>query len=385
MCEVASALPVGTELTFFTTSEGSCVDDEGELFRIELAETSDVHVTVRALYDEEADPESIEERYDYSAFLRPDCDSAATAFPGQACTNWSPSSTWPGSPSRSYDAAHLAAGSYVLEIRGSVSWADSSVPLEMAVTVDATPSVVPECTSGAMLASGRTSGSTDGPDAFRFSCEHFLRGPPVFVDAPERTHRVLVTERERWRITARSEAPLRMALHDSCDPSLQPRECVESIHCNERSLDAILDPGEYFLRVEGRLGGEHDYELEVHREAPGASCTGARVVTTSGVVSGDTTGASDDFRASEPCGDGAGPDDVLRIDVGASGYFAADLVLAASFANAYLTLRDECGGAPIRQHNTGVSWTVDPGTYYLTIDGMTESDFGPYQVDITMP
>ena len=109
------------------------------------------------------------------------------------------------------------------------------------------------------------------------------------------------------------------------------------------------------------------------------------VISSSGIVRGDTTGETDDFRASEPCADGAGPDDVWRIDVTTSGYFAADVVHEETFANAYITLRDDCGGEPIRQHNSGVSWSVEPGTYWLTVDGYDVSDFGAYAIDVTMP
>lgn len=382
-CDDALPLELGVERTFLTSTEGDCIDDDAEFFRFELDENSDLRVTVAVLYDSEADPEVIPMHY-YSAFLRDDCGSSESRFPGQACSHFSPSNLlYPGSASRTYDAAFVGPGSYVLEIRGAV-FSSTSV-LGMAVTVEATPALDPVCT-GPVLTTTAT-GTTDGPDAFRFTCEHFLRGPPVFVDASERIHRVIVSERERWRITARSDSgPVRIALHSECDPGLQPMSCLEATPaCGIRTLDALLDPGEYYLRVEGRFGGEHDYDLQVRREAPGASCTGAPVITTSGIVSGDTTGATDDFRGSETCSDATGPDDVWRIDVTSAGYFAADLVLDESFANAHLALRDECGGEPIRQHNTGVSWTVEPGTYYLTVDGYEPTDFGAYQVDITMP
>lgn len=305
--------------------------------------------------------------------------------PGSACFQWDPASeVFPGSPDGRFDAARVPAGRYIVEVRGANRLAEPSV-LGMVVRVDITPSIDPICTRGAALSPGTFTGRTTGVDAFRYACPIGYSTHISTDEAPERVHRIDVARRQRWRIRATAAERLRVALYDACDPADMWRACQDHFGtCRERTLDVILDPGDYFLAVEGRFVRDLDYTLDVQVEDVGVSCASARVVSESGTVTGDTRGRSDDFRGST-CGDGSGPDDVLELHVSTSGYLHVELDTATSFGGANLKLLAECGGEALDEHNTRLDADVVPGTYFVVVDGNTATDEGTYELDVVMP
>ncbi len=388
-CASAPRLSLGEERTFLVDAGGyndGC-GGGGAFFEIELDEESDVSVSVHMAHDEEADVTTLPD-YRYSAYLWSACGETTSLIPGPSCTDWNPwSKFWPGTPTRRFDAAHVPAGRYVVEVRAANQFVELPL-IGVEVQVDATPSVEPACGAAPLLAAGMASGRTGGGDGFRFGCPEIYSDRLSFEAAGESLHHIRAASRERWRIGARGneEQPLRVALYDSCDGAKPSAACVEHrTGCAERTLDVIVEPGDYYVAVEGVFEEELDYALDVHVEAAGASCVGARVVRESGIVTGDTRGQTDDFRAPDTCGDGAGPDEVIALEVPTEGYVRVALNASASFSRAYLGLYTECGGQALEQDNASVDANLEAGTYYVVVDGIRPDDEGAYEIEVEMP
>lgn len=177
-------------------------------------------------------------------------------------------------------------------------------------------------------------------------------------------------------------------------------------HCGDRaseltcgkSIDEVVPPGTYFIAVDGESAdalGRFNlvYSLQ-DLSAQSAACASAPLLVSGTTVASSSAGVGDRFASSCSGGGDAsatGFDRVFRFTLAARSAVKLDL-LARGF-DATLALRRTCGDAPGAApeltcvgdpeggRRTGMELTLDPGTYYAVVDGLSPSDQGPFTLE----
>ncbi len=179
-------------------------------------------------------------------------------------------------------------------------------------------------------------------------------------------------------------------------------------HCGDRaselacgkSIDEVVPPGTYFIAVDGESAdalGRFNlvYSLQ-DLSAQAAACASAPVLISGKTVSSSTAGVGDRFAsscsgASDATGT-TGADRVLRFTLAARS--AVTLNLLAQGFEATLAVRHVCGDAPASflpelacvadpdgGRHSALDLTLDPGTYYVVVDGQGPGDQGPFTLE----
>lgn len=195
--------------------------------------------------------------------------------------------------------------------------------------------------------------------------------------APEHVYRFEVTERSRIEATLQSAYDGALVLMQTCGGrELACNDDFEGSTSASR-VSATLDPGTYFLVVDGYSSSAGAYELIVQRSelrAPQAVCNDATDLPIGQPVAGDTSGAQDTFQAT--CAGGArGPDRVYRLNVPQrsrlrlrqqSNHDGALYVRrTCADPNSELTCNDDHGDT---SHSMARA-VLDPGSYFVFSDG----------------
>lgn len=161
-----------------------------------------------------------------------------------------------------------------------------------------------------------------------------------------------------------------------------------------KGVDTTLDPGNYFLVVKGK--GPDDFgrtkvSAKLRELAPAAAACKAATKLVSGTPITDTTiGATDRF-ASEKCGGNvwsqASADKVYQFTLKERS--KVNLSLKNSFYNAIMSLRQDCAD-PTRNeivcssyYNKTIDRELEPGTYYVVVDGFGVKSEGAYTIEMT--
>jgi len=405
-CRPATATCPGTPIVLGDAVEGSTVTlsstgttsgcGGSAFYTFTLASTSDVEVRVHL---EEPMPVApcpdcpIPEvqPLNYRAYLEPSCGATTEdLFGGGGCNYWDPDGgAFGGSQETRYARRRVPAGTYTLEIQAGemFGWRDSVT--DFTVTATATPSASATCDGTALLAGGSVRGSTDGhPDAFGTSCAG------VSVVSPESLHPFTLTTRSRVRLQVTpdelspgSSPRARLAIVGSCDATADRVGCTESSGSScqaTASLDQILEAGTYQALVEARDGGALTYALALEVEPASAVCVGAPSISSSGMTSGTTVGASDDFRDARVCGSGMGPDVVHTLVLTARSRVVLDLI--ASYERPLLKVFTGCGESSVGSSTSTprLDLTLDAGTYSVVLDGERAGDAGAFVLSTTI-
>ncbi|MGO8992614.1 MAG: hypothetical protein ACLQVI_04755 [Polyangiaceae bacterium] len=168
------------------------------------------------------------------------------------------------------------------------------------------------------------------------------------------------------------------------------------------SIDQVLAPGTYWLAVDGAAAGEfgrYSFEARFHDvTAQETACKGAPVLHPGTVTTGTTDGAGDKFTTS--CGGRedtqSNPDRMYRIDLAHRAHIA--LLLSTPTWDGVLVLRRSCvdpvaaAGVQANEvrcnnddngdtHRARIDMVVDPGTYYVLVDGHATGNAGPFTLD----
>lgn len=322
------------------------------------------------------------------------CGDATTAVgaltSGAGCYVWDPSGGFfGGSRDHTLELRRLAPGTYTIEIqaRDQFGWMALAIPFDL--TLAAMPSAAAAC-DGAPLVDGVSVHATTegGADAFGLDCS----GTPFA--SPERVHGFDLATRSRVRLVATptlsdttTYAPgMQIALRTSCDPDGSATACVDTngYTCQpSASLERILDPGHYFVEIDGRNGAT-PYDLVLRTEPVGAACAGAPVIAASGSFSGDTTGRVDHFRWNDACGGGSGPEVVYELDVAVPSRVVLDLISSAH--TPLLRVLAGCGDQVVAGSSDGthVDRTLPAGTYQVVVDGAADTDVGTFVLNATL-
>lgn len=380
------------------TTTGTC--GASNFYGLAISETSDVEVTVTLMDPPPPTPvpgcpECTSDRmweYWFNAYLETTCGDTTTDLGGAGggCRVYSNDSWFGGSPTHTVSLRRVPVGSYSVEVQAQdfFGWMVTAIRYTVSVTV--TPSDPPACGAAGALAEGvASSGHTGtGTDAFGTACAGSV------VAAEEALHTFTLADRRRVRLeavgtpdpTTMVEPGLRLGLYGACDPGATRVACLEHTgrECHARAtMEEVLDPGTYWVVVEGTSAGDHAYGLTLSTEAVGAACTGATNIAASGAFMGDTTGAPDEFRDDQVCGDGYGPDRVYQVSVPVDSRVVLDLV--ASYSSSMVSLYRGCGEALIAggRGRTRIDTNLAAGTYFAVVGGDHATDAGAYVLNAT--
>jgi hypothetical protein len=161
-----------------------------------------------------------------------------------------------------------------------------------------------------------------------------------------------------------------------------------------RAVDEVLSAGTYFLAVDGESPdafGAFAFDWSVRDvAAQEAGCRAAELIADGQSVQGTTAGASNKFGPA--CGgQGDAGDRVYRINVPARG--RVRLALSTPRFTGVLAVRSSCLDAPSTRaaelacsaagedpHHAHLETNLDPGTYYVVVDGKGRNAEGPFSL-----
>ncbi len=313
-------------------------------------------------------------------------------------------------PEAAVRACVPAAGAYVLAVtmkRGAgdvlaATWSGgaASSPREPVIALTTSrESALPlgTCEAPTPLSAGATMGNTSRGEAVnQGSCSGGSS------DSREIVYRLDLTSRERVRLEVEPRG--------NFDPILYLRQgdCADTdseIACNDdlkgasahggsqhppSRLDQMLEPGTYFVFVDGYGSSDGAYKLTTEIEdipTVGEVCTRARRLTTV-QVTGGTQGSFDHARAQ--CGDEAkGADSVYKLDVAQrervritehSDDFAPVLHMRSACADDHAEIG--CSDKSVETNDAAITAVLDPGAYAVFADSSDAEADGHFTLDL---
>jgi hypothetical protein len=240
---------------------------------------------------------------------------------------------------------------------------------------------------------GRAQGSAGSVPGDTFVARDDVSGSCGGAGAPDLVYRLDVPRRSRFVASLDGEeAPHVLVAWRRC------ADRSSEVACG-RTVDEILDPGTYYLAVDGATPDAFGrftlgYAL---RDLTGQSsaCVAAPTLPEGRIFSATTAGATDKFVTS--CGGtdvaASGPDRVFRLVVRARS--VVQVVVTAPGFDAAVALRKACADGSTSAgevevaceadsdsgHRTSIDRTLDAGTYWLVVDGQSPNDQGPFTVE----
>lgn len=313
-------------------------------------------------------------------------------------------------PEAAVRACVPAAGAYVLAVtmkRGSgdvlaATWSGGTATTqrEPVIALSTTrESALPQgtCEAPTPLSAGATMGNTSRGEAEnQGSCSGGSS------DSREIVYRLDLTSRERVRLEVEPRG--------NFDPILYLRqgECSDTdseIACNDdlkgatarggsqhppSRLDQVLEPGTYFVFVDGYGSSDGAYKLTAEIEdipTVGEICARARPLSTV-QVTGGTQGSFDHARAQ--CGDEAkGADSVYKLDVAQrervritehSDDFAPVVHVRSACADDHTEVG--CADKSVESNDAAFTGVLDPGTYAVFADSSDAEADGHFTLDL---
>jgi hypothetical protein len=262
----------------------------------------------------------------------------------------------------------------------------------MTVTISETVALSDRCRRAQPLLAGAVVSSTmaTAKDATGATCGNGATGPEV-----------------PWRMALAAPARVRLVEHsDEFGPVLHVRRACafeeSELACAEASSGAavvsrVLEAGSYTVFAdsrEARVNGAYTLALDTAppegEPVAGDGCSDAtplsvRMVPGAGSAtvsaSGDTFPARDDVSGS--CGGKGAPDVVYRLDLDRRSRLSAQL--SSEEAPHLLLAWRGCGGAATEVGcGRSLDTTVDPGTYFLAVDGFRPDAFGRFDMDVAV-
>jgi hypothetical protein len=340
---------------------GSCGPSDSQELVYELDVATRERVTIE-----------VEARFDSLLYVRKDdCRSAENEV---ACNDDGP------------DRAHskiekvLDPGKYFVFVDG---YGEDAGTFKMTVNAEDVPALSDVCRQAPVLASGTPQrGTTAGAaDDVQATCGNGAEG----ADA---AWRIDVAERVRVRVTEHADQgnPV-VHVRRVCADADSEVACGESgAASGDATVTAVLDPGAYTVFADAEelaTAGPYTLGLETAPLAgaatPSDGCGDAAPLSAgaAGVIVGDTFTARDDVAGR--CGGAGAADVVYRLDVPARSRLVASLeheeaphLLVAWRRCAERSAEIGCGPT--------LNEVVDPGTYFLAVDGATPDAFGRFSL-----
>ena len=244
------------------------------------------------------------------------------------------------------------------------------------------------CESPIPLSPGTVSGSTrHGESANTGSCDH--------SDAREMVYELDVPRRQR--VTIEVDAHFDSILYlrkDDCSEEGDEVECNDDAPNggrNKSRIERVLEPGKYFVFVDGYNQESGAYKLTVSAAdviALSDACQRAQVLAVGGSASGSTEGFADDAEAS--CGGGAqGADAPWRFDLPARARVrlvehSDEVVPVVHVRRACGDAQSEaaCGESGAVANDATVTGIFDPGGYTVFADAREPESSGHYTLSL---
>lgn len=208
--------------------------------------------------------------------------------------------------------------------------------------------------------------------------------------APEMVYSFTLTERAQVSARIESTHDGVLYIQRECGQPSSEAGCNDDAPDTSHSrVDAVLDPGTYFVVVDGYGGNRGTYTLLLST-APGQPigqvCADAPVLSAGSPVQGSTVGQADNFRAT--CGNGAqSPDRVYRLEVPQASRVRVSQ--QTMHHDGVLHVRRSCDDAATelqcsddhidRQHSL-LRWSADPGSYWIYADGYASGAAGDFSL-----
>jgi hypothetical protein len=208
-------------------------------------------------------------------------------------------------------------------------------------------------------------------------------------EAPEMVYALTVERRAQVAVTITSDYDGALYLLGACGEMRTEIACNDDDPSTSRShVEATLDPGTYFVVVDGYGAESGQYELlaEVSQlQSPTQVCAAATPLVSGQAVTGSTAGQPSYFTAT--CAGGAGsPDRVyslavptrsrMRVRMQSTYDGAIYLRRQCEDPNSELACNDDYGDT---RHSMLMA-TVDPGTYFVYADGFSTGNAGDYSM-----
>lgn len=290
--------------------------------------------------------------------------------------------------SRSHVEATLDPGTYYVVVDGYGSGAGQ---FELTAAITDLQDLAQVCSSAQTLTPGQAiTGSTAGrPSYFTATCAGGAR-------SPDRVYTLDVQARSRLRLRMQSTYDGAIYVRSDCQNPNSELACNDDHRDTRHSmLVTTVDPGRYYVYADGfsdQNAGDYSMRADVAPVTGGAAqadnCGSAGTLAAGQDVELDTFPASDDFSAS--CGGAGAPDVVYELTV--QNRMRLRAALQDSEFPAALYIQRTCG-----QQNTEVACAagggggpaqldtnLQPGTYYLVVDGTTQDTFGAARLDVQL-
>ena len=229
-----------------------------------------------------------------------------------------------------------------------------------------------------------------------FDAKDDVAGKCGGAGAPDVVYRIDVQRRSR--ITAR------FLLQDGKHVMVLQRSCADKaseISCVADGLDETLNPGTYYLGIDGERPdtfGRFGFEFHIKDiAAQDAACKAPPELKSGQTVTGSTAGAGDKFVTACAGRDDvqASADRVYRVVVTQRTH--ARFVLVTPVHDGVLSLRKACHDPPGAtsgrageltcnndsddNHHSRIETVLEPGSYFLVVDGYGVGQEGPFTVE----
>ncbi len=254
------------------------------------------------------------------------------------------------------------------------------------------------CDAPADLALGASvSGSTaGGEDQLMPACVQ-----PGDSVAPDHVFRVVVEQRGTLsaELTTQYDGVLSLLSECANDPSatLACNDDAVEQNTTRAALDATVEPGTYFLVVDGYGNESGTYRLSTSfsplREMSEV-CAELPVLTPGETVEGTTAGQGDNFRSDAECADGSrAPDtayqlvieETSRVRLHLQSQYDGVLAVRSQCAvqSSEVACNDDFGEGDDARRTSQIVTTLEPGTYTVIVDGY-EGESGTFTLTSTV-
>jgi len=291
----------------------------------------------------------------------------------------------------------LDPGAYTVFADSSQDNADGQFTLQAELAPESGSGGTGDGCSDAIPLTATTTASGD-----TFDVKDDISGRCTGPGAPDVVYRIDLQHRSRIRAHIENEEG--KSGHQQGHVLVLQKTCADrgtELGC-AASLDQVLAPGTYYLAVDGATAtsfGKFDMQYDVQDvSAQETACKAAQTITSGQTVSGNTKGVPNHFETS--CGGdaryGVSGDKMYRIVV--SQRSSVSIVLTTPTWDGVLALRRACldppgaSGPHVAEvacnndsedsHHSRITTTLEPGTYFVLVDGYRSTE-GPFTLSYT--
>ncbi|MBX3274794.1 MAG: pre-peptidase C-terminal domain-containing protein [Sandaracinaceae bacterium] len=370
-CSAPIALEIGAVVSGDTSRgshsmTGSCIrggEAPDVVYTVTLQRRAQLSVTLTSAYDG-------------ALYLLGACGDMRSEI---ACNDDAPNT------SRSFIEATLDPGTYYVVVDG---YANEAGAYELTTQVTDLQNLAQVCAAAEALRPGQAvTGSTSGrPNYFTATCAGGAR-------SPDRVYTLDVPARSRMRLRMQSNYDGAIYVRSDCQNPNSELACNDDHRDTRHSmLVTTLDAGRYFVYADGFSDGQSgDYSLRADLvpvtggNAPADNCTAPGQAAAGQDIVVDTFAASDDLAGS--CGGQGAPDTVYQLQVQnrvrmrarlAEGEFPAAMYIQRTCGQASTEVVCASGGPGQAELDAN----LQPGTYFLVVDGAAQDAFGAARVEV---